>query len=51
MIIKELLQPFSGARVQGYLHGVIAEGVTVFYDKFEEATQWGENLYTHLNDV
>lgn len=30
---------------------LVSEGVTVFYDKFEEATLWGKNLYTHLNDV
>lgn len=28
-----------------------SEGVEVFYDKFEEATLWGKNLYTHLRDV
>jgi hypothetical protein len=30
---------------------LIAEGVEVFYDEFEEATLWGKNLYTHLRDV
>src|ERR1039458_2519914 len=30
---------------------LVSEGVSVFYDKFEEATLWGKNLYTHLNDV
>jgi hypothetical protein len=30
---------------------LVAEGVTVFYDKFEEATLWGKNLFTHLSDV
>jgi hypothetical protein len=28
-----------------------SEGVEVFYDKFEEATLWGKDLYTHLRDV
>jgi hypothetical protein len=28
-----------------------SEGVEVFYDKFEEASLWGKNLYTHLRDV
>ncbi len=28
-----------------------SDGVRVFYDKFEEATLWGKNLYTHLSDV
>jgi hypothetical protein len=27
------------------------QGVKVFYDKFEEATLWGKNLYTHLRNV
>jgi len=26
-------------------------GVKVFYDRFEEASLWGKNLYDHLNDV
>jgi hypothetical protein len=30
---------------------LVAQGVSVFYDKFEEATLWGKNLYTHLRDV
>ena len=25
---------------------LVSEGVSVFYDKFEEATLWGKNLYT-----
>lgn len=28
-----------------------AEGVDVFYDKFEEADLWGKDLYTHLSNV
>ena len=28
-----------------------AEGVDVFYDKFEEANLWGKDLYTHLSNV
>lgn len=28
-----------------------AEGVSVFYDFFEEADLWGKDLYTHLSDV
>jgi hypothetical protein len=28
-----------------------ADGVDVFYDKFEEATLWGKDLYTHLSEV
>src|SRR5260370_22599219 len=30
---------------------LIAEGVEVLYDEFEEAALWGKNLYTHLRDV
>ena len=31
---------------------LVSEGVTPsFYDKFEEATLLGKDLYTHLNDV
>ena len=26
-------------------------GVGVFYDKYEKATLWGKDLYTHLIDV
>jgi len=28
-----------------------AEGVRVFYDKFEDTKLWGKDLYTHLSDV
>lgn len=28
-----------------------AEGIDVFYDKFEEVDLWGKDLYTHLSDV
>lgn len=27
------------------------KGIKVFYDKYEEATLWGKNLYTHLSFV
>lgn len=26
-------------------------GISVFYDKFEEANLWGKNLYTHLSGI
>ena len=26
-------------------------GIAVFYDKFEQTTLWGKNLYVHLNDL
>ena len=28
-----------------------SKGVDVFYDKFEEASLWGKNLYTYLRDI
>jgi hypothetical protein len=28
-----------------------ADGVDVFYDKFEEADLWGKNLYEHLSNI
>jgi len=28
-----------------------ARDIEVFYDKYEEATLWGKDLYTHLSDV
>jgi hypothetical protein len=30
---------------------LVANGIKVFYDEFEEATLWGEDLYVHLQDV
>src|SRR5437879_3726116 len=37
--------------VQAVAAQLVAQGVEVFYDKFEEANLWGKNLYTHLRDV
>src|SRR4051812_34620029 len=38
-----------------YVEAVAAElktnGVSVFYDRYEEATLWGKNLYDHLNHI
>lgn len=28
-----------------------SKGISVFYDKFEEATLWGKNLYEYLSDI
>jgi hypothetical protein len=28
-----------------------SHGIKVFYDKYEEATLWGKNLYDHLSDL
>lgn len=39
------------AYVERVAQRLAAEGVSVFYDKFEEATLWGKDLYTHLRDV
>lgn len=30
---------------------LVGRAVRVFYDEYEEATLWGKNLYTHLDDV
>lgn len=30
---------------------LIARGVTIFYDKYEQADLWGKDLYVHLTDV
>jgi hypothetical protein len=39
------------AYVDAVAKALKAEGVDVFYDKFEEADLWGKDLYTHLSDV
>jgi hypothetical protein len=40
---------------RAYVEAVAAElcdrGISVFYDKYEEAALWGKNLYQHLDDV
>lgn len=28
-----------------------SRGLSIFYDKFEQADLWGKNLYDHLQDV
>jgi hypothetical protein len=37
--------------VQRVASKLVADGVDVFYDEFEEAALWGKNLYTHLREV
>lgn len=37
--------------VDAVANALQAEGVDVFYDKFEEVDLWGKDLYTHLSDV
>jgi len=32
-------------------HALKAEGVTVFYDEFEQADLWGKDLYQHFQGV
>src|SRR5215212_1573339 len=27
------------------------KGISVFYDRYEEANLWGKNLYSHLSDI
>ena len=45
---------FSGED-RGYVEQVAfrlrQSGVSVFYDRYEEATLWGKDLYEHLDDV
>src|SRR5260221_6924806 len=40
---------------RGYVHALATilqrEGVNVFYDKYEKATLWGQDLYTYLSDI
>jgi hypothetical protein len=37
--------------VERVAQGLREFGVSVFYDRFEEARLWGEDLYVHLSDV
>jgi len=37
--------------VDAVVKALQAEGVDVFYDKFEEVDLWGKDLYPHLSDV
>jgi hypothetical protein len=37
--------------VEKVAHILRGAGISVFYDKFEEADLWGKNLYTHLQSV
>jgi hypothetical protein len=39
------------AYVQMVADGLVARGVSVFYDAFEQADLWGKNLYDHLTEV
>ena len=32
-------------------HILKSKGISVFYDKFEEANLWGKNLYDYLSDI
>ena len=32
-------------------HILKSKGISVFYDKFEEANLWGKNLYDYLHNV
>jgi hypothetical protein len=34
--------------IADYIHSV---GIKVFYDKYEEASLWGKDLYVHLSDI
>lgn len=37
--------------VEAVAKALQAEGIKVFYDKFEEVDLWGQDLYTRLSDV
>lgn len=37
--------------VEAVAHALRQKGVAVFYDRYEEGTMWGKNLYEHLQDV
>lgn len=39
------------AYVERVAEALKAEGVSVFYDRFEEAGLWGKDLYEHLSEV
>lgn len=39
------------AYVEKVAHQLKAEGVNVFYDRYEEVDLWGKDLYTHLKEV
>lgn len=39
------------AYVRKVAHALRVRGVRVFFDEYEEATLWGKDLYTHLDDV
>ena len=32
-------------------HILKGKGISLFYDKFEEANLWGKNLYDYLSDI
>lgn len=45
---------FAGERrnyVEQVANGLRAKGIRVFYDKYEEASLWGKDLYEHLDYV
>ncbi|MCY1237851.1 TIR domain protein [compost metagenome] len=39
------------AYVEMVAEQLIARGITVFYDRYEEADLWGKDLFEHLSDV
>lgn len=45
---------FAGANrayVRNVADALNGKGIRVFFDEYEEATLWGRDLYTHLNDI
>ncbi len=50
----EVALSFAGedrSYVQMVADGLAARGISVFYDRFEQADLWGKNLYEHLIEV
>jgi hypothetical protein len=54
MVPYDVALSFAGED-RHYVHqvaeAIVAKGVEVFYDKFEEADLWGKDLYSHLSDI
>lgn len=50
----EVVLSFAGedrAFVQKVAEGLVENGVSLFYDRYNKATLWGKDLYEHLNRV
>lgn len=50
----DVVLSFAGedrAYAEALAHGLVERGMAVFYDDFERAALWGENLYEYLTDL